>query len=151
MLWGVCEKAICWWFGCAFALLVVWVRSAQAAASSWLKLGLGYRWKPSWEFSLINITLGQESSSCLVSWTQRSHSRGSGQIYDQGTNFPQIVRYGNKGDLNKHIDKQKTPRNKQTKKNRPQINGKCKIQTNRDKNKEHTHTKQKTRPKQIAN
>ena len=39
-----------------FVLLVFWVRHPSlGAASSWVMLVLVYRWRPSWESSLINM------------------------------------------------------------------------------------------------
>ena len=61
------------WIG-VFVLLVIWVSCpVLGAPSSWVVPGLGYRWRPSWEFSLINSPWGQEFSDSLVSWTQCSH------------------------------------------------------------------------------
>ena len=40
---------------CVSVLLVVWVRRpAAGTAGSWVMLSLIHRWRPSWEFSLIN-------------------------------------------------------------------------------------------------
>ena len=51
-----------------FVLLVVWLRnSAVGVADSWVMPGLGYRWRPPWEFSLINTPWGQALSGHLVS------------------------------------------------------------------------------------
>lgn len=80
-------------------LLVVWVRRpALGAAGSWVVLGLGFRWRASWECSLIDTPWGQGFSGGLVSWTQYSHSSNSGPTFGQGTKIPQAVCYGNKGD-----------------------------------------------------
>ena len=100
---GLCE-AVC--FGVSaddqvyvFVLLVVWVRHpAQDAASSWVMLGLGYRWRPLWEFSLVNTPWHQEFFGSLVFWTQHSHSKGSCLISGQGTEIPQAICYGIKVD-----------------------------------------------------
>ena len=43
------------------------------------------------------LTEDQKFSESLVSWTQCSHSNGSGLISDQGTEIPQPVCYGIKG------------------------------------------------------
>ena len=67
------------------------------AAGSWVVLRLGFRWRSSWECSLINSPWGQEFSGGLVSWTQYSHSSNSGPTSGQGTKIPQAVCYGNKG------------------------------------------------------
>ena len=44
-----------------FVFLVLWVRHPSlGAASSWVMLVLVYRWRPSWESSLINMPWGKE-------------------------------------------------------------------------------------------
>ena len=48
--------------------------------------GLGYRWRSSREFSLINTPWGQEFSVSAVFQTQCSHATGSGLISGQETN-----------------------------------------------------------------
>ena len=48
--------------------------------------GLGYRWRSSREFSLINTPWGQEFSGSAVFQTQSSHATGSGLISGQKTN-----------------------------------------------------------------
>ena len=63
-------------------LLVVWVKfSALCAAGSWMVLGLGYKWKPSWEFSLIDILWGQEISSSLLPQTHCSYPRNRSDFW----------------------------------------------------------------------
>ena len=44
---------------CIFALLVIWVRCpALDTTDSCVRAGLVYRWRPLWEFSLINTPWG---------------------------------------------------------------------------------------------
>lgn len=80
-------------------LLVVWVKFfALFAAGSWMVLGLGYKWRPSWEFLLIDILWGQEVSGSLLPQTHCSYPRGSGLTSGWRTKTVQAVCYGNKGD-----------------------------------------------------
>ena len=62
---------------CVFIFFVFWVRHPTlGAAGSWVMPGV-YRWRPLWEFSLINTPWGQEFYGSLESW-QHSHFKGSG-------------------------------------------------------------------------
>ena len=90
MFWGVCGKPVCWWLGFCLCLACCLVEEF----CSWVMPGLGYRWRPSWEFSLINTPWGQEFSGILGSWTQLSHSKGSGPVSGQGTKIPQSICHG---------------------------------------------------------
>ena len=80
-----------------FVLLVVWLRhSAVGVADSRVTPGLGYRWRPSWEFSLINIpgagVLWQPNVLDSAFPLQRL-----GPVCGRETEIPQAVCYGNKG------------------------------------------------------
>jgi len=66
------------------------------AAGGWVMLGLGYRLRPLWEFSLINTPWGQEFSAGLVSWTQRFYPRSSGPTSGWSTKIPQALFYSSK-------------------------------------------------------
>ena len=44
---------------CVFVLFVVGMRCpALGAAGSWVMPGLVYKWRPLWEFSLVNMSWG---------------------------------------------------------------------------------------------
>ena len=58
--------------------------SALGTAGSWVTPCLVYRWKPLWEFSLINPVWGYEFPGSLESCCQCSHSKGSGPSLSPG-------------------------------------------------------------------
>ena len=63
--------------------LVIWMRHpALGDAGSWVMPGLGFKWRPSWAFSLINTPGTQEFSGGLESWTLHSHPRDSDPASD---------------------------------------------------------------------
>ena len=64
---------------CVLVLLVACVRHPVLGdAGSRVLAGFRYRWRSSWEFSLINTPRGKELSGGLVSWTQHSLHRDTG-------------------------------------------------------------------------
>ena len=68
---------------CFPILLVIWMRHpALGDAGSWVMPGLGFKWRPSWAFSLINTPGTQEFSGGLESWTLHSHPRDSDPASD---------------------------------------------------------------------
>ena len=72
-------------------LLVVWVRHpAVGSAGSWVMPGLGFKWRPSWAFSLINTPGTQAFAGGLESWTLHSHPRDSDPASDWGIKIPQL-------------------------------------------------------------
>ena len=74
---------------CVLVLLVVWVRHpVLGAADSWVVPGLGYRWKPSRDFSLI-FPWVRNSPAVQCSGLSAATPRGSGLISHQGTKIPQ--------------------------------------------------------------
>ena len=90
---------------------------------SWMVPGLRCKWRPSWEFSLINTPWAQEFSGSLVSWTQCSCPRDSGPISHWGIKIPQPFVMTIKGIKMKY----KKNKQKNIKTNEPQTNDKCKI------------------------
>ena len=65
-------------WACNFVLFVIWMRHpAQGATGGWAMPRLVFKWFPLWEFSLFDTPQGQFSGS-LGSWSQCSHSKGSG-------------------------------------------------------------------------
>jgi len=68
----------------------------MGATGSWVLPGLGFRWRPSWEFLLIYTPWSQAFSGGLVSWTQHSHPRDLGLTW--GTKISQAMCHGSKGD-----------------------------------------------------
>ena len=60
-----------------FCFVVKMRHPAQGAAGGWVMLELVFRWFPLCEFSLFDTPQGQFSGS-LGSWSQCSHSKGSG-------------------------------------------------------------------------
>ena len=108
---------------CIFVLFVVQMRCpAQDATGGWVMLGLVFKWFPLCEFSLFETPQGRGSlvvchlwgcmeldmtevmqqkqqqqryfSGCLGSWSQCSHSKGSGLDLWSGTKIPQVICYG---------------------------------------------------------
>ena len=69
-VWGVCGNSGLMSLSC---LVFGWAVLCCVLRSSWVAPGLGYRWRPSWEFSPINTPWGQEFSDGLGSWIQCSH------------------------------------------------------------------------------
>ena len=90
--WYVLE---CLWEACLLVIGIVfglacYLGEASCTGRCWELGDAGsYRRRPTGEFSLINTLWGQEFSGSLVSWTQRFHSKGSGQISSQVTKVPQ--------------------------------------------------------------
>ena len=66
---------------------------AQGATGGWVMLGLVFKWSCLCEFSLFDITWGEFSGS-LGSWSQCSHSKGSGLDFWSEMKIPQVVYYG---------------------------------------------------------
>ena len=82
---------------CVF-LFVVWMRRpAQGATGGWVMPVLVFKWFSLCEFSLLDTPLAYFSGR-LGSWSQCSHSKGSGLDLWSGTKIPQVVCYGIKGD-----------------------------------------------------
>ena len=78
----------------SFFLIVVQMRhNAQGATGVWVVLGLVFKWFPLWEFSLFDTAQGQFSDNA-GSWSQCSHSKGSGLDLSLETKIPQVVDYG---------------------------------------------------------
>ena len=73
------------------SMVVVWVRHpAVGSAGSWVMPGLGFKWRPSWAFSLINTPGTQAFAGGLESWTLHSHPRDSDPASDWGIKIPQL-------------------------------------------------------------
>jgi len=70
---------------------------AQGAVGGCVMLALVFQWFPLHQFSLFDIPEGYFSSS-LGSWSQCSHSKGSGLDLWSGRKIPQVVCYGIKCD-----------------------------------------------------
>ena len=75
--------------------------SAQGATGGWVMLGLVFKWSLLCEFSLFDTPQGYFSGS-LGSWSQCSHSKGSGLALWSGMTIPQVVCNGIKGEENKY-------------------------------------------------
>ena len=77
---------------CIFVSFVVQMTcTAQGATGGWVMPGLVFKWFPYCE--LFDTLQGQFSGS-RVSWSQCSHSKGSGLDLWLGTKIPQVVCYG---------------------------------------------------------
>ena len=63
---------------------------AQGATGGWVMLGLVFKWFPFCEFSLVDNLEGELSGS-LGSWSQCSHSKGSGLDIWSGMKIQQVV------------------------------------------------------------
>ena len=70
---------------------------AQGATGDWVMPGLVLKLFPLCEFSLFDTPYGWISGS-LGSWSQCSHSKGSGLDFWSGMNIPLVVCYGTKGE-----------------------------------------------------
>ena len=76
---------------CNFVLFVVSMRCpAHSATGGWVMLGLVFQRFPLCDSSLSDTPWGQFSGS-LGSWSQCSHSKGSGLDLWSGTKIPQVV------------------------------------------------------------
>ena len=66
---------------------------AQDATGGWVMPGLIFKWFPLCEFSLFDTPWG-EFSGVLGSWSQCSHSKGSGLDLLSGMKIPQVPCFG---------------------------------------------------------